>query len=190
MSNSHHDHMHIVIAPDPIFSVKTTPVASVTDDVRATVDAMFDVLYREKGVGIGANMVGITDRIAVVDLQEDGGNQPLALINPVITSTGGDIEIATEASLSFPGVNAQIPRPTEVGLSYVDRDGKACELTADGWLSRVIQHEVDYLDGKTFLDHLSPMKRKMFMKKYQKFRKHQQRHAGHGCGDPTCDIEH
>lgn len=190
MSNPASAHLHIVIAPDPIFGVKTTPVADVTDDVRSIVDQMFEVLYREKGVGIGANMVGITDRIAVVDLQEDGGNQPLTLINPEITKTAGDIEIATEASLSFPGVNAQIPRPNEVTLTYLDRDGAACEMTATGWLARVIQHEIDYLDGKTFLDHLSPMKRKMFMKKYQKFRKHQQRHAAHGCGDPTCDIEH
>lgn len=182
--------LELRIAPDPIFSTATNPVAEVDDNIRATVDAMFDVLYRERGVGIGANMVGVLDRIAVVDLQEDGVRQPLALINPAIIWTSEEQEEATEASLSFPGVNARITRPTAIRLTYLDRDGEAQELAADGWLARVIQHELDYLDGKTFLDHLSPMKRKMFMKKYQKFRKYQERHGHHGCGDPTCSHEH
>lgn len=160
--------LQLIVGPHPVFRKKAAPVIQVDDEVRATVDAMFDLLYREQGVGIGANMAGLLQRIVVIDLQEGGVRDPLALINPEITWSSDDTQTFTEASLSFPGISADITRPTAVRVSYTDYDGKAQEMEAAGWLAQVIQHEVDYLDGRIYLDHLSPTKRNMLMRKYKK----------------------
>lgn len=162
--------LQLTYGPDPIFRKKATAVAEVDDGVRETVEAMFDLLYREKGVGIGANMAGLLQRIVVIDLQEGGARQPLALINPEIIWSGEETQTFTEASLSFPGISAEITRPKSIKVRYLDCEGCAQELEAEGWLAQVIQHEVDYLDGKTYLDHLSATKRNMLMRKYKKNR--------------------
>lgn len=160
--------LQLTIGPDPIFRKKAAPVAAVDDDIRATVDGMFDVLYREQGVGLGANMVGLLLRIIVIDLQEGGEKQPLAMINPEVTRKSEETQSFTEGSLSFPGISAEITRPSSIRVSYLDYDGHPQEMAAEGWLAQVIQHEVDYLDGKTYLDHLSATKRNMLLRKYKK----------------------
>ncbi|GHF12060.1 peptide deformylase [Kordiimonas sediminis] len=173
--------LDLILAPDPIFKKTATAVTSVDDTVRAVIDQMFEVLYREKGLGIGANMVGILDRIVVVDMQEDGKSTPLALVNPEITEVSEETQTFPEASLSYPGIRAEITRPKQITVTYLDRDGISQTLKADGWFAQVLQHEIDYLDGKVFLDYLKPVKRQMLIKKMQKYKKH-----SHGEGCPCC----
>ena len=160
--------LQIIHAPNPIFRQKAAPVAAVTDETRALVDAMFATMQLEQAVGLGANMVGILQRIAVVDLHENGISKPYCFINPEIFWRSEETQTFEEASLSFAGISAEITRPKVIKLRYLDRDGAAQELAAEGFFACVIQHEVDYLDGITFLDHLSKMKRDMLTKKMLK----------------------
>jgi peptide deformylase len=159
---------NLTLAPDPIFRQVAMPVNAVNDKVRTHIDAMFETLYREQGVGLGANMVGLLERIIVVDLQEGGVRTPLAIVNPHLVEVSDETQVFEEASLSFPGISAKIMRPASIKVTYLDREGKSRCIEAKGFLAQVIQHEMDYLDGRTFLDHLSPVKRKMLLKKYEK----------------------
>ncbi len=158
----------LIYAPHPIFKMKAEPVADINDDIQKIVDDMFSTMYIENAVGLGANMVGVLKRIAVVDLQDNNTKSPLTFINPIITWYSDDIQTYKEASLCFPGISAEIKRPSAIKINYFDYDGKAQELKAEGFLSAVIQHEVDYLDGKIFLDYLSKMKRDILIRKVEK----------------------
>lgn len=159
--------LELVIAPNPVFRQTASPVEKVDEETRADVTAMFETLYREQGVGIGANMVGLLKRIIVIDLQQDAKKSPLAMINPVVTKASPKTQVFEEASLSFPGISAKVTRPKEVTVSYLDAEGEAQSLNAEGFLATVIQHEMDYLDGRTYLDHLSSVKRKMLLKRWR-----------------------
>lgn len=159
--------MQLVIGYHEIFKKKAETVSEFNAELCNKIDKMFDILYHENGVGLGANMVGLLERIAIVDLQEKE-HTPLTLINPVITFTSLETQTFEEASLSFPGISAKITRPEYIELEYDDQNGVKQELSAKGYLSTVIQHEVDYLNGTTFLDYLSPLRKKMLLKKLQK----------------------
>jgi len=189
----------LVYAPNPIFRQKAAPVEVVDDDIRQLVDDMLETMYAERGVGIGANMVGILKRIIVLDLQQDGNRNPLVCINPKIIWYSEDKSQMEEASLSFPGISAMVSRPRAIHISYLDRDGMEHELEAEGDLATVIQHEMDYLDGRTYLDHISKLKRDQLLKKMAKVQKFGHVH-GPGCGHdhhhdhhvhgPHCDHDH
>ncbi len=163
--------LSLVIAPDPVFRQVAEPVAAVDDETRAQVAAMFETLYREQGLGLGANMVGLLRRIIVVDLQEDGKKSPLAMINPVVTQASKETHVFEEASLSFPGIAAKIRRPASIEVTCLDTDGQSRTHEATGLLSTVIQHEMDYLDGRIYLDHLSVTKRNMLLKKMARLKR-------------------
>jgi peptide deformylase len=172
----------LVYAPDPIFKQKAQAVEVVDDAIRQLVDDMLETLEFEQGVGMGANMIGELKRIAVVDLHEDGVANPQVFINPEIIWRSDEMQTNEEASLCFVGISAEVTRPQAIRVRYLDRDGQEQELEADGFLACVIQHEVDYLDGITFLDHLSKMKRDMLMKKMLKHIKQHPPHVhGPGC---------
>ena len=144
--------------------------------------ACFKTLYIERGVGMGANMVGLLKQIVVIDLQEDGKRSPMAMINPEIIWRSEETQTYLESSLCYPGISADITRAKEIKVKYLDYDGKEQELVCEGFLSTVVQHEVDYLVGVVFLDYLSPMKRNMLMKKMQKFIKRNPPHIhSSGC---------
>ena len=160
--------LSLIIAPDPIFSKHAEPVSHVDDSIRQLISEMFEVLYREQGVGLGANMVGLLKRIIVIDLQEGGIKTPLAMINPEIMASSDEMQTHEEASLSFPGIHGTVSRPKSIEVRYLNEQGETQSLRADGWLATVIQHERDYLDGVVYLDYLSNMKRKMLMKKMLK----------------------
>jgi peptide deformylase len=164
------------IAPDPIFKQKASPVASVTEDIRELTKDMLETLYHERAVGLGANMVGVLKQIVVIDLLENQKKNPLIMINPEITEKSSKTQVIEEASLCFPGISAPIERPSEITVAYMDLDSKNQTLKAEGFLATVIQHEVDYLHGITFLDHLSILKRNMLLKKMEKFK---EAHQGH-----------
>lgn len=177
--------LELVPAPNPIFRMKAEPVTSFDGELKELTDAMLEVVYRERGLGIGANMVGILKRIIVIDLQENGERLPLICINPEIVSRSSDTVSREEASLCFPGIRVEIERPERIEITYQDIDGKRHELAAEDWLATVIQHEMEYLDGKTFLDNVSKLKRDRLIKKMVKDRKHAEE-----CGDPHCGHDH
>lgn len=161
----------------PVLRERSREVPAVDDEVRAFVDAMFETMDANKGVGLAANQVGRAMRVAVIDADE----KRITLINPRITAAGDDREAEEEGCLSIPEIFAEVTRPTRVTLEALDRDGKPYTLEADGLLARAIQHEIDHLDGILFLDHLGPMKRQMLLRKY----KRENPKAGHVQEHPT-----
>jgi peptide deformylase len=159
----------LTYAPHPIFKQKASPIHSFGEETKTLASDMLETLYFEEAVGLGAPMVGILKRIAVVDLKPNGKPKPYAFINPEIIDASPETQSFEEASLCFPYISAPITRPRAIKLRYLDQTGHSQTLEADGFLASVIQHELDYLDGKVFLDYLSPMKRQMLMKKMLKY---------------------
>ncbi|WP_417448872.1 peptide deformylase [Kordiimonas sp.] len=195
--------LELIIAPNPVFRKKAEPVSAVTDEVRGYADEMLEIMYSNRGIGMGANMVGLLKRIVVLDLQPEGTRQPLVFINPEILWQSDTTSKREEASLSFPGISAEVSRPDAVRVRYLDLEGQTQELDADGWLATVLQHEMEYLDGRTYLDHLSKMKRDLLIKKMRKYVKQSGFHVhgpncNHGHGDhqqqhvhgPDCGHDH
>ncbi len=172
----------LTYAPDPIFKKKAAPIAKITDEIRKLADDMLETMAVEKAVGIGANMVGEPKQIAVVDLCEGDVSKPYVFINPEIVWASEETQTQEEASICFVAISAKITRPRAIKVKYLDYDGNAQELEAEDFFACVIQHEVDYLHGVTFLDHLSKMKRDMLMKKMLK---HIKAHPPHVHG-PDC----
>ncbi|HEX7919117.1 MAG TPA: peptide deformylase [Gemmatimonadales bacterium] len=148
----------------PVLRERSREVQAVDDEVRAFVDAMFETMDANKGVGLAANQVGKALRVAVIDADE----KRITLINPRITKVGEEREPEEEGCLSIPEIFAEVTRTLTVTLEAIDRDGKPYTLEADGLLARAIQHAIDHLDGILFLDHLGPMKRQMLLRKYKR----------------------
>jgi len=159
----------ILTAPDPILETISTPVETVTDEVRQQLDDMLETMYAAPGIGLAAIQVGIPKRMLVIDVSRDGEEkQPLYIINPEITWVSDDDQLYEEGCLSLPEQYADVERPAEVKVSYLDRDGNTQELHADGLLAVCLQHEMDHLDGILFVDHLSALKRNMILRKLLK----------------------
>ena len=169
----------IVIAPNKIFKQKAEIVTEVNNEIKQIVDQMFDTLKNEHAIGLGANMVGILKRIIVISMSRCKEDDLICMINPEIIYQSKNLVPTIEASLSFPGIEAEISRPDAVKVKYLDYDGKEQEMEADGFLATVIQHEVDYLNGIVYLDYLSKMKRDLLMDKMKKFVKNYKPHI-HG----------
>lgn len=163
--------LKLTYGPDAIFSKTADPVILFDKALGELAQDMVEVLYREAAVGLGANMVGVLQRIIVIDLQETGVKSPQIFINPEISQKSDETQCHTEASICFPGVSAKITRPLRITLSYQDTTGVRHYLEAEDYLATVIQHEVDYLNGVIFLDYLSAIKRKMLLKKTVKYQK-------------------
>ena len=151
----------------PVLRERSREVQVVDDEVRAFVDAMFETMDANKGVGLAANQVGKALRVAVIDADE----KRITLINPRITRVGDEREAEEEGCLSIPEIFAEVTRPLTVTLEALDRDGKPYTLEADGLLARAIQHEIDHLDGILFLDRVGPIKRRFLMRDWEKQRK-------------------
>ncbi len=162
--------LEILHFPDPRLRKKAMPVAQVDDQVRQTVDAMLETMYNAPGIGLAATQVNIQKRIVVIDISEDK-NRPLCLINPEIIESNGEEEME-EGCLSVPGFYEQVRRAEHVKVRSLTRDGSNFELDADGLLAVCIQHEIDHLDGKLFVDYLSPLKRQRIRKKLEKQQRH------------------
>jgi peptide deformylase len=147
----------------PVLRQRSPDVAGVDDEVRRLVDDLFETMEAAHGVGLAANQVGVARRVAVVDA--DG--QRFAMINPVIVEAEGRTT-AEEGCLSIPEIFGDVTRPEQVVLEALDRDGKPFRLAAEGLVARVIQHELDHLDGILFLDHLGLMKRKVLLARWKR----------------------
>lgn len=158
----------LVYAPHPIFKQTAQAVEKIDDTVLTFLDNLSQTLYVEKAVGMAAPMVGVLQRIVVVDTQDTPEKKLYEMINPTIIGASAETQTFEEASLCFPYIAADITRPHSITVTYLDRNGHEQKLEAAGFLSSVIQHELDYLDGRVFLDYLSPLKRSMLLKKMQK----------------------
>lgn len=156
----------IVEFPDPRLLQKTVPVAAVDDAIRGLVADMLETMYADQGVGLAANQVGVLKRIFVMDDSRDGSN-PEVFINPEIVESHGEITLG-EGCLSFPGIYAQITRPEFITIQALDLDGKAFTKSASDYEARCFLHELDHLNGITFLDYMTPVKRKLMLAKLQK----------------------
>ena len=162
----------IVIEPDPILRKKSESLEKVDDEVRKLLDDMLETMYAAPGIGLAAVQVGILKRIIVIDISKDKEKKtPLFLVNPEIISRSKKTSVYEEGCLSLPGHFAEIERPAECQVKFIDYDGKEKELVADGLLATCIQHEVDHLNGVLFIDYLSKLKKDMIVKKLIKQKK-------------------
>lgn len=161
----------ILVEPDPLLRKKCEPLEKVDDDLRKFMNEMLATMYDAPGIGLAAIQVGVLKRVVVIDLSKDEKKNPLFLINPEIVHKSKNTSIYEEGCLSLPGQFAEIERPAECVLQYVDYNGKKKELKAKGLLATCIQHEVDHLDGILFIDYLSKLKKDMIIKKLVKHKK-------------------
>tara|TARA_B100000965_G_scaffold398768_1_gene417432 strand:- start:53 stop:574 length:522 start_codon:yes stop_codon:yes gene_type:complete len=162
----------IIIEPDSILRKKSEPLEKVNDEVRKLMNDMLDTMYNAPGIGLAAIQIGILKRIVVIDISKDKEKkEPLFLVNPEIISKSSKTSTYEEGCLSLPGQFAEVERPAECVLKYVDYSGNKKELKADGLLATCIQHEVDHLNGILFIDYLSKLKKDMIIKKLIKHKK-------------------
>ena len=163
---------NIVIEPDPILRKKSKPVEKVNSEIRKLLDEMLETMYAAPGIGLAAVQVGILSRLIVIDIsKDDEKKKPLFLINPEINFKSKNTSIHEEGCLSLPGHYAEIERPAECLISYIDYNGNKKQLNAKGLLSTCIQHEIDHLNGVLFIDYLSKLKKDMIIKKLIKQKK-------------------
>jgi peptide deformylase len=162
----------IVIEPDPILRKKSETLEKVDNELRVLLDDMLETMYAAPGIGLAAVQIGILKRLIVIDISKDKEKKnPLFFINPEIISTSNKTSIYEEGCLSLPGHFAEIERPAECKIKFVDYNGKERELKANGLLATCIQHEVDHLNGILFIDYLSKLKKDMIVKKLIKHKK-------------------
>jgi peptide deformylase len=161
--------LSILHFPDPRLRTRAAPVTHVDDKIRRLVDDMFDTMYDAPGIGLAATQVNEHQRVIVIDVSEER-NDPRVFINPEILSRDG-AEQMDEGCLSVPGVYETVERAERVQVRALNRDGQPFELDTDGLLAVCIQHEMDHLEGKLFVDYLSSLKRERIRKKLEKLRR-------------------
>jgi peptide deformylase len=169
----------LILAPDSIFKQKSKPVDFVNDEIKKLMDDLLATIYFEQGVGIAAPMVGKLLQVVVIDLQVEGIKEPIFMANPEIIEVSDTKQTFNEGSLCFPGIKAEITRASNIKVKYLDYNNNMQQLAADGFLAQTIQHEIDYLHGKVYLDYLSSLKRDMLLKKMQKYIKQLASHHHH-----------
>ena len=164
----------IIIEPDPILRKKSVTLEKVDNDLRKLMDDMLETMYSAPGIGLAAVQIGVPLRVIVMDISwrnEEGIKEPLYFVNPEITVKTKNLSTYEEGCLSVPDQYAEIDRPEECEINFLDYNGKKSTLNAKGLLATCIQHEMDHLEGILFIDHLSNMKRNMIVKKLIKTRK-------------------
>jgi peptide deformylase len=161
--------LDIHVLGSPILRQVTKPVETVTDEHRQLIDDMFETMYAAEGIGLAAPQVGRSERIAVIDVREEGA-EPFAIINPEILEREGSAR-AEEGCLSMPDLYGDVDRATRIVIRALDRTGEPFEMEAHDLLARCLQHEIDHLHGRLFIDYLGLLKRRAVMKKWEKLRK-------------------
>ena len=154
----------IRVLGDPILREETKPVTAITADLQRLIDDMFETMYAARGIGLAAPQVGRSERLAVVDVDDE----PMVLINPEILESSSATEKAEEGCLSIPEVYGDVERPASVRIRAMDRDGNVFEREASELLARCMQHEIDHLHGKMFIDYMSVLKKRSAMSKWTK----------------------
>ena len=169
--------LDILIHPDPRLKKLCPPVANITPALQKLADDMLQTMYAAPGIGLAAPQVGEMKRLIVLDCvkEENAPARPLAMFNPEITWVSDETSVYEEGCLSIPEQYADVERPSEVRVSWLDRDGKLQEEQFDGLWSTCVQHEIDHLDGKLFIDYLKPLKRQIITRRMVKLKREQAR---------------
>lgn len=158
--------LELVLLPDESLRKVCNPLSDITEATHQLIENMFHTMYEAPGIGLAAPQIGCSDRIIVVDVSEEK-NQPVALINPEIIESAGEITWE-EGCLSIPGIYAEVRRPSEILVRGINPDGKEIEFEAKDLFAVCLQHEIDHLNGKLFIDHLSNLKKSRLLDKYRK----------------------
>jgi len=167
----------ILIHPDPRLKKVCAPVADLSDELRVLAEDMLETMYDAPGIGLAAPQIGVLDRLIVLDCVKEEGEtpRPLVMFNPEVIETSDDTSVYEEGCLSIPEQYAEVTRPAEVTVKWIDRDGNEQQETfADLWAT-CVQHEIDHLNGKLFIDYLKPLKRQMITRKMQKLKRERSR---------------
>ena len=164
--------LELVKAPDPRLKLVSQPIADVDKALRRFMDDMVQTMYAENGIGLAAIQVGVPKRLAVIDLDPGGPNsKQLYLINPRIVEASGELSTFHEGCLSVPEVWDDVKRPARLTVEYTDEHGDKQTVTADGLFATCLQHEIDHLNGRLFIDHLSKLKRSIALRKSAKLKR-------------------
>ena len=164
--------LDIIKLPDRKLRLVSDPIERIDDDLRRFADQMLETMYDAPGIGLAAIQVGVPRRMLVLDVaqreDESAPRDPMVMINPEILTLSDETLVREEGCLSIPEYYAEVERPAELRVRFLDRDGRQREIEAKGVLATCVQHEVDHLDGKLFIDYLSKLKRDMVIKKFAK----------------------
>ncbi|KIC41713.1 peptide deformylase [Ruegeria sp. ANG-S4] len=168
---------NILIHPDPRLKKVCAPVADITDDLRKLADDMLETMYDAPGIGLAAPQIGVLDRLIVLDcIKEEGAApRPLVMFNPEVIAASDETNVYEEGCLSIPEQYAEVTRPKVVDVTWMDRDGNLQQETFDDLWATCVQHEIDHLNGKLFIDYLKPLKRQMITRKMQKLKREKAR---------------
>ena len=166
----------IITVPDEILKKVSNPIEKIGINEKKLIDDLFETMYHSNGIGLAAVQVGILKRVLVVDVSsKNEKKQPMALINPVIKNLSDEMSVYEEGCLSIPETFIEIERPKICEVEYIDEKGKKKNLKCDGLLSTCVQHEINHLDGKLIIDHLSRLKKDFIIKKISKIKKNPDR---------------
>ncbi|WP_068118329.1 peptide deformylase [Tropicimonas marinistellae] len=167
----------ILIHPDPRLKKVCDPVADITDELRVLADDMLETMYKAPGIGLAAPQVGVTSRLIVLDCVKEDGEEPHPhiMFNPEVLQASDERNVYEEGCLSIPDQYAEVERPSEVTVRWLDRDGHERQQTFDGLWATCVQHEIDHLNGVLFIDYLKPLKRQMITRKMQKLKRERAR---------------
>ncbi len=173
---------HILIHPDPRLKMVCKPVTAVTNDLHKLADDMLATMYAAPGIGLAAPQVGVLTRLLVMDCvkEEGAAPRPMVLLNPEVIATSEDRSIYDEGCLSIPDQYAEVERPAEVTVRWMDLKGRMQEEHFTGLWSTCVQHEIDHLNGILFIDYLKPLRRQMITRKMVKLKRDQARDQGRG----------
>ena len=160
----------ILIHPDPRLKKLAEPISEVTDAIRLLAGDMLETMYDAPGIGLAAPQIGVLNRLIVLDCVKEEGEtpRPLVMFNPEIVSSSDDLNVYEEGCLSIPDQYAEVTRPREVEVAWMDQNGNAQSEVFDGLWATCVQHEIDHLDGKLFVDYISPLKRQRIRQKLEK----------------------
>ncbi|NUH66685.1 peptide deformylase [Sulfitobacter sp. S0837] len=163
----------ILLHPDPRLKKTAAPVADLSDELRVLGDDMLATMYDAPGIGLAAPQVGVLSRVIVLDCvkEEREAPRPLLMFNPEIVAASEELNTYEEGCLSIPEQFADVTRPAEVEVRWLDRDGNEQQEAFDGLWATCVQHEIDHLDGKLFIDYLKPLKRQMITRKMVKLKR-------------------
>ena len=163
----------ILLHPDPRLKKMAEPVADIDDALRTLADDMLETMYDAPGIGLAAPQIGISQRLIVLDCvkQTDEPPRPIKMFNPEIVSASDALNVYEEGCLSLPEQYADVTRPAEVEVRWMDQDGAARQEVFTGLWATCVQHEIDHLNGKLFIDHLKPLKRQMITRKMVKMKR-------------------
>ncbi|MEM9901948.1 MAG: peptide deformylase [Pseudomonadota bacterium] len=167
----------ILIHPDPRLKKVCAPIEEITDEVRTLAQDMLATMYHAPGIGLAAPQVGISQRLLVADAVKEGQGdpRPRVMINPEVVAKSDALSIYDEGCLSIPEQYAEVERPAEVTVRWLDEDGKENQEDFDGLWATCVQHEIDHLNGVLFIDYLKPLKRQMITRKMQKLKRERAR---------------